>query len=502
MDISTLITYIALLIAIYTLSPEYMKLKISLSNFWAKCLFFLTFLIIYLLWFTSIKIFFIDIWLIWYLSKYLYYDIWWNYYQFILISVHFFSLYLILNSGKLSLWNQQKFYSLFSNLYNNSNFPVMYSILEKNLDELFYKKYKLFWNDKILFKYDDKKNFLIKFYWDWDNNIIWNKKVNTFINKWISFLFFKILKLEYINKEYLTNIIELILTEKFITELAINNELLWLKIIKKFLKYNYNNYYWVSSTFDDLERFSEMFLIRNFGNKHSIIYHEIRRNVIYEWKEKNIDGDYFKLLLDNSENIKLEKIVDMLLIDILNNKKNIKLLNENYSSDISKNSEIVFKIWCFLRIFQFIDIKKLDIWNIFIFILRDLIMNFKINLLEDKNSFIKWYWYLINEFFDIFEEIIEKTEEKEWDILIYFIMINDILESDNLWPYFKEKIVESFYYYIFNKTTHQVLRFNQFKKFIDKNKWLKDHFSRKDEHQRITFIWKNNEIFNYIDQLS
>lgn len=503
MNFSDILTYTWLLIAWYALSPEHIKLRLKLASNFIKILFYLSLLWLYILSFKSNLILLVNSPAKELLLEYWFYNAWNDHVFFILMTIHFVLLILLWKSGKLTKAKQRSFFNLVSDLFNTSNFIVLNSLLDKNLKELFKLKYKNSLKDSLLGKYDEDKNFLIKISDDWkcEKQVIkvWGNSTG-FKFRFINYILFRVFRLRYSKNKYINNIFELLLTDKFISYLSKNNELFWFKIMSEFLESDFKNHYWIIATLQDLEKFAEIFVAQVLTIENSIISHQIAK--VNEDTES--DWEYFRLLMDNSDKIKLENCIDKALLTLFSNESIKNSLNEEYSQYWSSNRNVVRNIWNIMLLFTHIDKDKLFLSNYFIFILRDLrkITDFKSERwIESELEFPSWSSYLMYELFNICEKI---NDDNNWEYLVlYFSILADFLNDCRVPDFFKKHQISSFYYFIFNwKDDYKVLKLIQFKKFIQDHDTLGAYF-KWDAHTRTTHSSTNErsmEISKFIDK--
>jgi len=406
-------------------------------------------------------------------------------------------------------------------LINNRNHIELFRMIEKNFGKLIKIRYKKTLLDKVLSKFDES-NILVFII----NDEILNKggklgrlqkikqKIKQKINHIIGYILFDVLKLKYKENKYAQRTIELIIDKKTAMIIAEQNEMLWFKIIESFLKCKYKNKYGVLESENDLRYFCENFIINILTNADSLLSYEIRKEIPYSSKE--IEEYNLKTLLKNSNIVWLEMCIDKAISNLLQEEYIKKALNEEYyESDYVRNRKIVLHIANLIDLFWRIDKEILVMSNTFIFLLKDFIQatDFKLeswNMIREWNS---WTGYLIWHLFNICETINEETNFKY--ISIYYTMLKMLLENDFVIEWFKEKIVRSYFYFLFHWTEEQIkIKFdnNWIESFPEKSlKGLLSHspsfgkYFKLDVHDKIThnlfWKWIYKQINDFIDKL-
>lgn len=160
MELGSILTYISIIIAIYAFSPEYLKIKWKLANMILKLFFLVSIVLLFILSFPSIqkseffmlyKNFIEDA-----ISVDIHYDI----YFLILWIVQLISLLIIINSKTLRRSNIQNFCELLNNLLIQRKWDILFLLLEKNMETIFYLENKNNRAKKMYDKYH-KESFLI-----------------------------------------------------------------------------------------------------------------------------------------------------------------------------------------------------------------------------------------------------------------------------------------------------------------------------------------------------
>ncbi|RLA06734.1 MAG: hypothetical protein DRQ51_08390 [Gammaproteobacteria bacterium] len=254
MEISTILTYLALLITAYGITQENIRLQLNLTSVSYKIIFFLTAFILYFTAFditkdileNNVRDYFCN----W--SSYL-----WESKYAIILSVNIYCLYKILIPSKLTKRNQKQFLNLIHELRGYKKLSILHKIIKENIDNIFKIKYKKTTLDKIL-------NYIAK-----DRMFLQARKNN------------------------INDIFQYAISDKLIiNSVAKNNEPLGLDILKKIIEYK---------EFDD--NFKNEFIIKILKNRNSYIYKEyiIRQSgAIYKFFNDNQD---FEKGLDIGRNI-------------------------------------------------------------------------------------------------------------------------------------------------------------------------------------------------------
>lgn len=528
MDIWGLLTYLGLLIAIYTFSPSYYKLNIKLSNPLWKLLFLLSLLIIYFLSFDVVLILIND-------NTFLENKVWLI--LLFLLTFHFLFLYFILVKSRLTNYNKEIFLEGISSLINLWKYDELYKIIDWNIYEIFNLYYKCFsFKDRILkhFKWYYRFDFVISDEQlnlisevinsdiviknndneaDKCSNII-NRKIDEIkfffksitlnnLNYSINNLLFNRLGLSFSKRPIIENIFHISIFE-LSKKYSLNNVDLAFKILKLLVKYNNK---------DDLKTFLEWFLVNVFSNMESLVTSQIiKHNSKNEWNK----WAYYLFLLENIDIEFISYIIDLSIHNLIfKDNVNIRLLNEKYIPGVDKynridNWNLVNHIWSLLNIYLKIDYKKyLDkdwnsrLWNFFYYNVRDLIdiTNF------DSENWNDWFlndsasMYLVKEIIELLWNLNEQSNFQEMSS--YNSIINLILSNQNVPDYYKKEIVINYYYFVKNwNEEHYWDKFNYFKELLTRFRSLKFYF-KIDVIDKIKF-WYNNEMkdfFDYVDWL-
>lgn len=256
MDLSTILTYIGLLISAYGATQEYIRLKLKLAPLKYTILFTVS---LFLLYIATLE--FVEYELITYgtihfnsgISLYL-----WEMKHLILLTINLFSLYIIIKASKLTSRNQKQFLDLIHELRANKNYAMLHKLIKENLEIIFKIKYNKTFEDKA-------KDYNIK---QFQNLIKTDTKERiTKLEELKDKIFYKVhnylgnfsLKKNIINEIFKYTVSDKVII-KSVTEL---NELLGIEILKNILKYK---------AFDS--EFKNRFLINSFKNRESYVYKE------------------------------------------------------------------------------------------------------------------------------------------------------------------------------------------------------------------------------------
>ena len=466
MDLSIILTYIWIIIAIYALSPEYLKIKRKLSNKIRKWLFGISIISIFLLSFPSILQSDFVISLRDFIENIIREDIPYDIYFLILRIIQFLSIWIIVNSKTLRNWNIKEFKNLLNNLIITQKRDILFMLLDKNLEKIF--------------SLSNSKNRAKKLYEKYCTETIEISINGEFVLKKEEWFFKKIKKniykkiLPFFYKQ--TSILEKIMSDQISKKLWKNNENLWFKFMKKYIKFNDN---WI-------REFSEKFLLEILLNRDSITYYQLKE---VDYEKDKVENENIELIIKNSEKIWLEKNIDIVIHKLLFDEENKYLLNKYYSPSgqeyNTENKDIVNHIWRLIRLYKFIDKDKLWLSNIPIFLVKDLIE------ITDRDLF-KWEhiyeyqtatYYLIISVLEIVEEISDETEWKYLDV--YFTMIGYLLSNKDwytIWENeisenFKKKIIRHCMYFFCNKKNREAKK-EELKTQIKKNKDRKPYFGK------------------------
>ena len=279
-----------------------------------------------------------------------------------------------------------------------------------------------------------------------------------------------------------------------------SNEKLWLQFIEQYIKYNDS---W-------LQEFSKQFLIELLLNQNNVTYYQLKE---VDYEKDTIENKNMGILLQNSEKLSLESILSIVIHKLIFNRENKTLLNKYYSPSEWEynidNKDIVFHIWRLIRLYNFIDWKKLHLWNIPIFFIKDLI-EITDWTLYDRTDILEYQtatYYLIIEIFEMIEKICNKTEWKYLDI--YFMMIGYCLwnyDWYSLWSSiipenFKKNIIKHCMYFFCDMQNREIKK-ESLTNILLANRSRKCYFDKRNE--KIDRIWhdiwaRNADIFKIID---
>lgn len=532
MELSDILTYIGILIAILALSPKYFRLKLKLAPKFIILWFWISLGLLYLFSFAVVKVTIFQ-WLnyIWI------FQIWWlNYiYEhnrtiFILVSIHFVILLIIFLLWFLRRSNQKIFFDLILDLVNSKEYAELFNMINSNIKTLIRLKYKQTLNDLLLNKL--KGEYIISFNIDddlggileWDIGLdSWYKKILHYIKNFkiaiktrlrqvLDWFVFDFLSLEYSENRYVNDIFDLIISDNISTILAQQNEMLWFKIIDTLMKAKYKNSYGIVESQRDLEQFCQKFLVSDMSRLDSILSYQISNE---SWSSQTPQWWFLKKIIMNSQLLNLEKCIDLAISKLIHDDSFKERLNEPYSrSEYDRNADLLSHLYWLIELFDKIPSDKLVFSNTFYFLLKDLvdITDFsgnRWNTDQERNSGTS---YLIYVLFDFCSSIISNNINHCW---IYFIMLWEILRNSSVAETQKESVVSSFYYFLFEWDDEEILRKfsgdiscpydDCFKKLISSNPELSRYFIL-NPHDRITHrLYESDgirsEINDFIDTL-
>lgn len=474
MEFWDILTYISVLIAVRALLPDYQKLKLWLASILRKILFWISITIIILL---SFHIF------SWYYNtianllikldflKPIFNFIFWSNLKTWVLSmlriIQFSSILYIYKTAKLNKYNKILFKELIDNLYNNKQYTILVKIINENIDNI------------IIFTEKQKKikEFFSRFEWKFiiESNANWVYKINTNKRKRYQKIIFPIIQIFKVFFPQEGNLTWYLSNKVIIKEIFHNEENLGYRIIK-----------WSEHLLDeqDIKIFIREFLKEALKDKNSRISQSLSW-LDYEPIETN--NELIILLQKVGWKISYGKIIDEIIHDIISSKKNIELLNISYDPSSSEyhniNKDIVSHIWRLIRSYRLIW-KKLDLWNMPMFLVKDFIeiTDWK-NYEGHYSEYTTATYYLMSEYFDEIEYLCDNININY--LWVYFWMLWNILKSDKVIDKVKESIISWVYYFLCNNT-HKKEKKEALKKFFTMY-WdsIKKYF-KLNAHDRIT----------------
>jgi len=484
MDFGVVLTYISIVIAVYALSPEYLKLKLKLAWNPFFIIFFLTGILLFLFSFDSILYSSHIVNVKEHIERFFCINIKEDIYRLLLWLIQIGTILWIIWTWYFRQGNINRFNKIVKLLFNWKEYGKLFNLLDANINRLFKYSYKEEKLRKFIRQYDYRVN-LFAFHNP--------PKKKNIINRFIGWFLIDLLKLDidYSHSFLLDEILDYDIIEK----IARSNEMLWFSFMKNFVKYE---------GFNELEQFSSKFLPIILSNPNSIVSYQMKEMQREWW---NITKEYIKFLIDNSDKIKLEKNIDVTVSDIFKDETNKKLLNEPYSpgNDVYyKNAKIVWQILYLLQIYLKIDPDKLMLGNTLRYVCRELLDN-------TDRSWDKWVdniehntgtAYLIHELFDVYEKLCVKRPEY---IDNYFSsLMGYVLSDKKVDEELKQNLVNSSFYFICNRNEDNKNIKNEIKKvlkrFLANNRRLLPYFDL-NMHDRITHYHDtgSKDIFAIID---
>lgn len=496
MELWTILTHISIIIAIYALSTQYLKIQWKLANILCKSFFLISMVLLFLLSFPSVQNFYFVTAFKKVIENIVKTDIPQDIYFFILRFIQIISLLVIINTKTLRNWNIKKFQKLLDSLIIEHKWDVLFILLETNIEKIFLLRSKRNRAWRLYEAYCTEPLQII---------INWNIYSSTKKDFWkITWRFFKtsqaflkiVLPLFYQENHILNDT----MSDQLARKLWNSNEKLWLQFIEQYIKYDDS---W-------LQEFSKQFLIELLLNQNNVTYYQLKE---VDYEKDTIENKNIGILLQNSEKLSLERILSIVIHKLIFNRKNKTLLNKYYSPSEWEynidNKDIVLHIWRLIRLYNFIDWKKLHLWNIPIFFIKDLIeiTDWRLYNRTDILEYQTATYYLIIEIFEMIEKICNKTEWKYLDI--YFMMIGYCLWNYNwysLWSSivpenFKKNIIKHCMYFFCDMKNREIKK-ESLTNILLANRWRKCYFDTRNE--KIDRIWhdiwtRNADIFEIID---
>lgn len=442
MELSTILTYLALLITAYGATQEYIRLKLKLVPLKYTLLFGSSLLFLYV---SSLQ--FIQHELIvygfihfgngisWYLweSKYL-----------IILTINLFSLYMILKASKLTPRNQKQFLDLVHELRAYKNYGILHKLIKENIEIIFDLKYNETFAEKTSFsgfgtKFDDlykELGILEHIKKDKDSNFFrkqWNKvKIYTFRN---------LAKFSY-KKDIINEVFQYTVSDKLIIKSIVEqNEPLGIEILKQIIKHE---------AYDS--KFQNRFLINIFKDTNSYIYKEFILGH---------NSSLFNFLNDNQQYEKGFDIglnISFAILELIED--NTEILNKSYGKYqldplFKQINELFYAL-------SKTDPNKSHYSNLPYYIEKTILEHIDLSLVEETVGF-----YFLCNLFSTFEELNLKGNgiyiEQFNSLFSYFISKSQNADINNL-----VRIGCHYISYMFNDHYMEDidLHVEQFKKFI------------------------------------
>jgi len=312
-ELSTILTYLALLITAFGATQEYVRLKLKLAPVKYIVIFIVTLSILYIttLEFIRIKLLFYGLI---YFHEGISYILWESKYL-IILTLNLISLGMIIKASKLTSRNQKQFLDLIHELRAYKNYAILHKLIKENIEIIFNLKYNETFAEKTSFygfgskfnevykelglldnsEKENNSNFLIK---------LWNNS-KLFIYRKLAIFSFK--------KDTINEVFQYAVSDKLIIKSIVEqNEPLGIEILKQILKHE---------AFDS--KFQNRFLINIFKNTDSYIYKEfITGN----------SNSIFDFLNDNqqySEGFDIGLNISFAILELIED--NTEILNKSYS---------------------------------------------------------------------------------------------------------------------------------------------------------------------------
>lgn len=474
-----ILTYIWILIAIWTLLPEYQKLKLWLANFFWKTLFWLSIVLIIILSFEIFSWYYNDI------EKYLiqlspikwfFMTIFWGNVKTGVFStlriIQFLSLFSIYRTSKLSQYNKKSFKKLIDKLYDSRQYEILVKIINENIGKilLFTKIQKKI--DNFFAKFKGK--FIFKEKEDWGfyvdtNRLKWYKK--------IVFPIIRSLKVFLPKYESLTGYLP---NKYIINEIFIKEENLWYKIIKS-SKHLMED--------QDIKKFVRDFLKVSLKNIDSRLSQSLWG---LDFEPIEMKNELLLLLQKIWKKLDYAKIIDEVIHNIINEEQNKKLINLRYSpwgGEYNElNNNIITHIWHLIRSYRLIW-TELDLWSMPMHLIKDLIEVTDRSKYQDNcYEYTTGTYYLITEYFDEISYLCDHADTRY--LGSYFAMIAEMLSSEIVILEVKKSIISWIYWFLCNHKNKE-----------EKKKYLKDFFEYDtDNKYKILFqLDAHDRITHYLD---
>lgn len=263
MELSTILTYIGLLLTAYGATQEHIRLELRLAPKIVVTIFFLTLIILYICTLEFVRNKLIIHGFLQYSKGLGYY--FWDAKYLIILTINFISLWFIVRASKLTPRNQRAFLDLVHELRGYKNYAILHKLIKRNLEKIFSLRYKKTFAEKASFSGFGK---------DFDrlyaklgmSNFFTNKNANPLQKLWNRTVhnIYQILSKFSFQKDMISEITQYTISDKtMVKTIAENNEPLGLDILRQILKYKASDI-----------GFADRFLITVFKNRDSYIYKE------------------------------------------------------------------------------------------------------------------------------------------------------------------------------------------------------------------------------------
>jgi len=425
MEFSDILAVLGLLLAVYGLADDYIRIKLKLIPLPLWILFWFTIGILFIFSFNEIKTYFVSDYK--FILLFFKYEAttFWDFKYPILISLNMISIFIgIKYFTSLRRGNENKFLSILHTLAKEEEYALLNKLSNNNIVKILELKNKITFKEKYL---DNREIVQLKI-------LKTSNKINIFFSEWMKKPLYKVLSYFSYHKNTINEIYNFIELEPNIK----NNELIGFEKLKILIE---------QKSFD-IEEYSKKFLIPVFKNHNSYITRQLLQNSLNEIKT---------YILKNSDKIQLNFIIGMAIKEILEESELIIELEKEYDG---KNSKIL-------------HIEKL----LFVWTKNNSSMSSTVNLIEqellkyselDKNSETNAF-YLLKKLFDVVCQYIEKNMN---DSQIEITYLHDLYLGIDITNISERKQIQLACFYIeFLMANNQYfyIKLPEFKKYVEDN---------------------------------
>jgi len=447
MELSTVLTYLALLITAYGATQEYVRLKLKLAPLKYKLTFIVTLLLLYLSTLKFIQYELSIYGVIHFPSGFLWYL--WESKYIIILTINLFALFMIIHASKLTPRNQKQFLELIHELRAYKNYALLHKLIKENLEIIFKLKYnKTFAEKSSLSGYGHGFDKLYKKLGILDT--ISQQNNNIFAKLWVNiklFIYSKLAKFSY-KKDIINEIFQYTISDKQIIQSIVEqNEFLGITILKQIVKEKAYN-----------SKFQNRFLIDIFKDTNSYIYKEFILGGSSSLVDFLNENQQFEQGLDIGLNISfsiLELLEDNTKILVLNYEQN------QLNSLIKQINELLYAL-------SKTDPEKSHYSNLIYYIEKTILEHIDLTQGEKTVGF-----YFLNQLFNTIKELSIKSTNPDYPITLFNSLYSVFISKASIQQTESNNLIRiGCYYidYIFND--HYIkdidLHVKQFRKFISR----------------------------------